>query len=202
MFGVDENVCMGFIDLCQGVEICGLVEQMVFDELMFCMMGDLFWVEYCEEVVFNSYLVVVMLDFKGLCYIICFNQMVSDLKNYYLGIDNWGFFLVMNLFSSCCCQYNYVQGWFYYVEYLILVILDNGVVVVMYVVCKVMVKVGDGNEIIFYEQMNYFFEEIIWFMVNILKVVSFLFYLRIFLWIEGVIIFVNGKKVVVNFEVG
>lgn len=37
MFGADENARMGSIDPRQGVETCGLVEQMASDELMLCM---------------------------------------------------------------------------------------------------------------------------------------------------------------------
>lgn len=40
MFGADENARMGSIDPRQGVETCGLVEQMASDELMLCMTGD------------------------------------------------------------------------------------------------------------------------------------------------------------------
>ena len=63
MFGADENARMGSIDPRQGVETCGLVEQMASDELMLCMTGDPLWAEHCEEVAFNSYPAAVMPDF-------------------------------------------------------------------------------------------------------------------------------------------
>ena len=104
---------MGSIDPRQGVETCGLVEQMASDELMLCMTGDPLWAEHCEEVAFNSYPAAVMPDFKGLRYITCPNQTVSDSKNHHPGIDNRGPFLAMNPFSSRCCQHNHAQGWPY-----------------------------------------------------------------------------------------
>ena len=161
MFGADENARMGSIDPRQGVETCGLVEQMASDELMLCMTGDPLWAEHCEEVAFNSYPAAVMPDFKGLRYITCPNQTVSDSKNHHPGIDNRGPFLAMNPFSSRCCQHNHAQGWPYYAEHLILATPDNGVAAAMYAACKATVKVGDGNEISLHEQTNYPFEETI-----------------------------------------
>ena len=202
MFGADENARMGSIDPRQGVETCGLVEQMASDELMLCMTGDPLWAEHCEEVAFNSYPAAVMPDFKGLRYITCPNQTVSDSKNHHPGIDNRGPFLAMNPFSSRCCQHNHAQGWPYYAEHLILATPDNGVAAAMYAACKATVKVGDGNEISLHEQTNYPFEETIRFTVNTPKAVSFPFYLRIPSWTEGATIFVNGKKVAANPEAG
>ena len=141
MFGADENARMGSIDPRQGVETCGLVEQMASDELMLCMTGDPFWAEHCEEVAFNSYPAAVMPDFKGLRYITCPNQTVSDSKNHHPGIDNRGPFLAMNPFSSRCCQHNHAQGWPYYAEHLILASPDNGIAAAMYAACKATVKV-------------------------------------------------------------
>ena len=93
MFGADENARLGYIDPRQGVETCGLVEQMASDEIMLRMTGDPLWAEHCEEVAFNSYPVAVMPDFKALRYITCPNHVVSDSKNHHPGIDNRGPFL-------------------------------------------------------------------------------------------------------------
>ena len=111
MFGADENARLGYIDPRQGVETCGLVEQMASDEIMLCMTGDPMWAEHCEEVAFNSYPAAVMPDFKALRYITCPNHAISDSKNHHPGIDNRGPFLSMNPFSSRCCQHNHAQGW-------------------------------------------------------------------------------------------
>mgnify|MGYP000358663392 FL=1 len=42
MFGADENARMGYIDPRQGVETCGMVEQMASDEIMLKITGDPF----------------------------------------------------------------------------------------------------------------------------------------------------------------
>lgn len=196
MFGADENARMGFIDPRQGVETCGMVEQMASDELLLCMTGDPFWAENCEDVAFNSYPAAVMPDFKALRYITSPNQIVSDAKNHHPGISNSGPFLAMNPFSSRCCQHNHAQGWPYYTEHLILATPDNGVVAALYGACKATVKVGsNGDEITLSEQTVYPFEESIRFMVETDKPVAFPFYLRIPTWTEDAVILVNGEKV-------
>ena len=198
MFGADENARMGSIDPRQGVETCGLVEQMASDELMLCMTGDPFWAEHCEEVAFNSYPAAVMPDFKGLRYITCPNQTVSDSKNHHPGIDNRGPFLSMNPFSSRCCQHNHAQGWPYFSEHLILATPDNGIAAAIYAACKATVKVGNGKEIVLHEETNYPFEEGIKFTVSTDEKVDFPFYLRIPSWTEGAEVRVNGKKISVK----
>jgi hypothetical protein len=55
MFGADENARMGYIDPRQGVETCGMVEQMASDEIMLRFTGDPYWAENCEDVAFNTY---------------------------------------------------------------------------------------------------------------------------------------------------
>ena len=43
MFGADENARKGYTDPRQGVETCGMVEQMASDEMLARMTGDPFW---------------------------------------------------------------------------------------------------------------------------------------------------------------
>lgn len=195
MFGADENARMGFIDPRQGVETCGLVEQMASDEIMLCLTGDPMWAEHCEEVAFNSYPAAVMPDFKALRYITCPNHTVSDSKNHHPGIDNNGPFLAMNPFSSRCCQHNHAQGWPYFSEHLVLATPDNGIATAIYAACKANVKVGEGKEITLHEETNYPFEESIAFTVSTAGKVSFPFYLRIPSWTKGAQVRVNGKSV-------
>lgn len=203
MFCADENARMGFIDPRQGVETCGLVEQMASDELMLCMTGDLFWAENCEDIAFNSYPAAIMPDFKALRYITCPNQVISDSKNHHPGIDNQGPFLAMNPFSSRCCQHNHAQGWPYYAEHLILATPDNGIASILYAACKAIVKVGKkGNEISIHEQTNYPFEESVKFTINTSEVVRFPFYLRIPSWTKNTRLFVNGELLSVNPNAG
>lgn len=195
MFGADENARMGYIDPRQGVETCGMVEQMASDEIMLCITGDPFWAEHCEEVAFNTYPAAVMPDFKALRYLTCPNHTVSDAKNHHPGIDNSGPFLAMNPFSSRCCQHNHAQGWPYYSEYLVLATPDNGAAIGLYAACKATLKVANGQEITIDEQTNYPFEEEIDFTVNTSKDTKFPLYLRIPSWSNQAEVAINGKKV-------
>ncbi|HWJ27618.1 MAG TPA: beta-L-arabinofuranosidase domain-containing protein, partial [Flavisolibacter sp.] len=118
MFGADEDARKGYADPRQAVETCGMVEQMASDEILAGITGDPFWADHCEEVAFNTYPAAVMPDFKGLRYLTAPNMVVSDSKNHSPGIQNNGPFLMMNPFSSRCCQHNHAQGWPYYSEHL------------------------------------------------------------------------------------
>lgn len=195
MFGADENARMGYIDPRQGVETCGLVEQMASDEIMLRMTGDPMWAEHCEEVAFNSFPAAVMPDFKALRYITSPNMVVSDSKNHHPGIDNQGPFLSMNPFSSRCCQHNHAQGWPYFAENLILATPDNGVAAAIYSACKATVKVADGKTVTIHEQTDYPFSEQLQFTVGTKKKVAFPFYLRIPSWADGSEVKVNGTMV-------
>ena len=195
MFGSDENCRMGYIDPRQGVETCGMVEQMASDEIMLRMTGDPFWAEHCEDVAFNTYPAATMPDFKALRYITCPNHVISDSKNHHPGTDNSGPFLAMNPFSSRCCQHNHAQGWPYYTEHLVLATPDNGAALALYASCKATMKVGDGQQIAIHEETNYPFDEVIRLTVQTDKEVEFPLYLRIPTWANQAQIHINGQKV-------
>ena len=202
MFGADELARMGYIDPRQGVETCGMVEQMASDEIMLCLTGDPMWAEHCEEVAFNSYPAAVMPDFKALRYITCPNQIASDSKNHAPGICNNGPFFSMNPFSSRCCQHNHAQGWPYYAEHLVLATPDNGMAVALYAACRATVKVGKGKEVVLTEVSNYPFEEGVSFTMGMTENVEFPFYLRIPSWTKGASVRVNGRPVGVKLVPG
>ena len=132
MFGGDENCRPGYGDPRQAVETCGMVEQMLSDEMLFQISGDPFWADHCENVAFNTYPAAVMPDFSALRYLTAPNMVVSDSKNHSPGIDNSGPFLVMNPFSSRCCQHNHSHGWPYFNKSLWMATPDNGVCAAMY----------------------------------------------------------------------
>lgn len=194
MFGSDENARLGYIDPRQGVETCGIVEQMASDEIMLRMTGDPFWAEHCEEVAFNTYPAAVMPDFKALRYITSPNHVVSDSENHHPGIANAGPFLAMNPFSSRCCQHNHAFGWPYFAENLVLATPDNGIAVAIYSACKATVKVADGHEVVLHEQTRYPFEETVGFTLHTGSEVAFPMYFRIPSWAEGASVAVNGKR--------
>lgn len=197
MFGGDENSRLGYIDPRQGVETCGMVEQMASDEIMLRFTGDPVWAENCEDVAFNTYPAATTADFKALRYITSPNMVQSDSENHAPGIQNNGPFLSMNPFSSRCCQHNHSQGWPYYAENLIYATPDDGAAVVMYASCEATVKVADGRSITLTEETNYPFDETIALTVSKGKA-EFPLYLRIPSWTDAAEVSINGERVAVK----
>ncbi len=193
MFGGDENCRPGYGDPHQGVETCGLVEQMLSDELLLQITGDPFWADQCETVAFNSYPAAVLPDFRGLRYLTAPNMVVSDAKNHSPGIQNAGPFLMMNPFSSRCCQHNHSMGWPYFTKHLWLATPDNGLCAAVYSASEVTAQVGAGTRVRLTEETQYPFEENIHFTVRLEKTTSFPLYLRLPAWCQTATVAVNGK---------
>ncbi|WP_286858117.1 MULTISPECIES: beta-L-arabinofuranosidase domain-containing protein [Sphingobacterium] len=194
MFGADENARPGYTDPRQGVETCGMVEQMASNEILLGITGDPFWADHAEEVAFNTYPAAVTADFKALRYITSPNMSISDSHNHAPGIDNNGPFLMMNPFSSRCCQHNHSQGWPYYAEHLYMATNDNGVAAVLYAASHADIKVGDNQKIQIKQASNYPFEESIRFTIGTNgKAADFPFYLRIPAWAKQAQVKINGK---------
>ncbi|HAK30744.1 MULTISPECIES: beta-L-arabinofuranosidase domain-containing protein [Sphingobacterium] len=195
MFGADENARPGYTDPRQGVETCGMVEQMASNEILLGITGDPFWADHAEEVAFNTYPAAVTADFKALRYITSPNMTISDSHNHAPGIDNNGPFLMMNPFSSRCCQHNHSQGWPYYAEHLYMATNDNGVAAVLYAASKAEINVGNKQAIQIRQESNYPFEESLRFEIGTHgKTVDFPFYLRIPAWEKQAKVTVNGKS--------
>jgi len=197
MFGADEDARKGFTDPRQAVETCGMVEQMSSDEILTGITGDPLWADNCENVAFNTYPAAVMPDFKGLRYLTAPNMVVSDSKNHSPGIENAGPFLMMNPFSSRCCQHNHSQGWPYYEEHLWMATPDNGLAAILYNSSEVTAKVGDrsGHTVRLRQITNYPFDEHIKIEVNAASPVKFPLYLRIPGWCDNATVSINGKEV-------
>ncbi len=198
MFGSDENCRNGYVDPRQGTETCGFVEQMLSDEILMAQTGDLLWMENLEDVAFNSLPAAYTEDMKALRYITCPNQVQSDSRNHSPGIQNGGPFMMMNPFSSRCCQHNHGMGWPYYAENLVLASADGGAALLIYGDCQVTMKVADGETVVLDEQTHYPFEQDVTLTVGGLKknkTVSFPIYLRIPTWTQGAHVTVNGKTV-------
>jgi len=197
MFGADEDARKGFTDPRQAVETCGMVEQMSSDEILTGITGDPLWADNCENVAFNTYPAAVMPDFKGLRYLTAPNMVVSDSKNHSPGIENAGPFLMMNPFSSRCCQHNHSQGWPYYEEHLWMATPDNGLAAILYNSSEVTAKVGDrsGHTVRLRQITNYPFDERIKIEVNAASPVKFPLYLRIPGWCDNATVSINGKEV-------
>lgn len=192
MFGGDENCRPGYDDPRQAIETCGIVEQMLSDEMLFQISGDAFWADHCEEVAFNTYPAAVMPDFRALRYLTAPNMVVSDAKNHAPGIDNGGPFLMMNPFSSRCCQHNHSHGWPYFSKSLWMATPDNGVCAALYSASEVQVKVGDGTIARIAEDTHYPFADTIRFKVSVTQPVGFPLYLRLPAWCAAPALTING----------
>src|SRR6266496_586977 len=200
MFGADENARKGFDDPRQAIETCGMVEQMASDEILTGITGDPMWADNCEDVAFNTYPAAVMPDFKALRYLTAPTMVVSDSKNHSPGIQNEGPFLMMNPFSSRCCQHNHSQGWPYYTEHLWMATPDNGIAAILYNSSEVTLKVGPGKDhvVTLKQTTNYPFDEHIKIEVNAESAVNFPLYLRIPNWCNNASVTINGKTININ----
>ena len=192
MFGADEDARKGHTDPRQAVETCGMVEQMASDEMLARITGDPFWADHCEDVAFNTYPAAVMPDFKSLRYLTSPNMAVSDSLNHSPGIQNSGPFLMMNPFSSRCCQHNHSQGWPYYAENMWMATPDNGLAVMLYNSCDVTAKVGDGKSVTLKEETHYPFDDKINITIVDANNINFPLYIRIPDWCDNASIKING----------
>ena len=196
MFGADENARKGYDDPRQAVETCGMVEQMTSDQLLLQMTGDAKWAENCEDVAFNTFPAAFMPDYRSLRYLTAPNMVVSDSRNHAPGIANEGPFLMMNPFSSRCCQHNHAAGWVYYAENAWMATPDDGLAAQLYVEGVVTAKVAAGQTVSVEENTHYPFDENIEFTVKTKgRAVNFPLYLRLPAWCTGARVEVNGQPV-------
>ncbi|UOB18456.1 beta-L-arabinofuranosidase domain-containing protein [Abyssalbus ytuae] len=203
MFGADENARPGYDDPRQGIETCGVVEQMNSDEHLLRITGDTFWADHVEEVAFNTLPATMMPDLKSLRYITSPNMVLNDDKNHRPGIMNQGPFLMMNPFSSRCCQHNHGQGWPYLVENAWMATPDNGLAAVLYVPSEVKARVADNKEIEIVSNTHYPFEEDLKFVLTVPEgEVHFPLYLRIPSWSDKKKLKINDKEVEIPAESG
>ncbi len=202
MFGGDEVCRPGYADPRQAVETCGMVEQMFSDELLVQMSGDPSWADNCENVAFNSYPAALTEDMRALRYLTAPNLVVSDAKNHAPGINNGGPFLLMNPFSSRCCQHNHSMGWPYFTKHLWLATPDNGLCADVYSASEVTAQVGNGTHVRIAEATHYPFEQTIAFTIQADQSVTFPLYLRIPGWSKTAAVSVNGQPQSVQPEAG
>jgi hypothetical protein len=202
LFGADENARKGYDDPRQAVETCGMVEQMTSDQLLLQFTGDACWADNCEDVAFNTFPAAFMPDYRSLRYLTAPNMIVSDSRNHAPGIANEGPFLMMNPFSSRCCQHNHSAGWAYYAANCWMATPDNGLAAQLYVAGDVTAQVGDGTNVTISTETHYPFEEGITFTVQTPHAVTFPLYLRIPAWCTNASISVNGKRMATKTTTG
>ena len=194
MYGADENARKGYDDPRQGAETCSFAEQMTSDGILTCITGDVMWADNAEDVMFNSFLAAFTPDMKSLRYITSPNMVLADGRNHHPGIDNAGPFLMMNPFSSRCCQHNHSHGLPYYIGNMVMATNDNGLLANLYGSATINAKVGKKVGVELKMQSNYPFEEVIRFDVNPAKTVAFPLYLRVPAWCEGASVKINGTE--------
>lgn len=202
MYGADENARPGYDDPRQAIETCGIVEQMNSNENLLCITGDNFWADHTENVAFNTYPASTMPDFKSLRYLTAPNMVLCDDQNHSPGIDNAGPFLMMNPFSSRCCQHNHGQGWPYFAENLWLATPDNGVFAALYCESKVNVKVGKGTNVEISETTRYPFDSTMLFVMKMDSPEEFPLYLRVPKWCAGAKVKINGTAFATTAKAG
>jgi len=202
MWGGDENSRQGYDDPRQAIETCGMVEQMTSDQMLLRFTGDNQWADNCEDVAFNTFPAAFMPDYKSLRYLTAPNMVISDGKNHAPGIDNSGPFLMMNPFSSRCCQHNHAAGWVYYAENAWMATPANGLAAQFYTAGVITAKAGDGSEVVITENTKYPFEEEVNFSVAVPHQLTFPLYLRIPAWCKTPAVYVNGHKMKISAEPG
>ena len=107
--------------------------------------GDTMWAENSENVAFNSLPAAFTPDYRALRYLTAPNMVVSDAENHAPGVANTGPFLLMNPFSSRCCQHNHTSGWPNYAETAWMATSDGGLAAVLYAPGEVTAKTVGGE---------------------------------------------------------
>ena len=193
MFGADENARPGHDDPHQATETCGFVEQIMSNAHMTLLTADPAWAANSEDVAFNSLPAALMPDHRALRYLTAPNMIVSDAKNHAPGIANDGPFLLMNPFSSRCCQHNHSSMWVNLLEGAWFATPDRGLLASIYHEGTVKAKVGDGTEVSVVTRSHYPFEEHVALTVEASHAVAFPLYLRVPEWAHGATVTVSGK---------
>ena len=195
MFGSDENARPGHDDPHQATETCGFVEQLLSNDVLTEITADPKWAANSEDVAFNSLPAALMPDARALRYLTAPNMVVSDAENHAPGIANGGPFLLMNPFSSRCCQHNHSSAWVNYLEGSWMATPDNGLAALMFHEGTVTAKVGDGTTVSLASATKYPFEDEVTMTVDAPKVTRFPLYLLIPAWAKGATVTANGERV-------
>ena len=198
MFGADENARTGYYDPRQAIETCGVVEQMLSDEVLLGITGDTFWADHIEEVAFNTLVASFMPDYRSLRYLVSPNLVRSNRRNHAPGIENIGPMFVMNPLSHRCCQHNHSVAWPRFVEHLWMATPDNGICAPLYGPSSVRAKVADGVEVHIEESTRYPFEEETTLKIDLPQPATFPLYLRIPNWCMESEVRVNETPVAEN----
>lgn len=186
MFGGDEICRDRYTGPRQMIETCGIVEEMLSDELLLSITGDPKWAERCEDVAFNSLPAAFTADMKCLRYLTAPNMPQSDHTSKAPGIANGGDMLGMNPHIHRCCQHNGGHGWPYFNNHLWYATAGDGLAAMMYSPCTVTAKVAGGVEVTIHETARYPYEDSIEFEIELVEQARFPLYLRVPAWADTV----------------
>lgn len=193
MFGSDENARPGHDDPHQATETCGFVEQILSNDMMLAITGDPKWVANTENVAFNSMPAAFTADYRALRYLTAPNMVVSDAADHSPGIANGGPFLLMNPFSSRCCQHNHSSAWVNFLEGTWMATQDNGLAALLFTEGTVKAKVAHGEEVSISSVTKYPFEDTVQMKVSTKSAVEFPLYVLIPEWAAGATVKAGGE---------
>jgi hypothetical protein len=202
MYGGDENCRPGFSGPRQAIETCGIVEEMLSDEILLGITGALRWADQCERVAFNSLPASMTADLKALRYLTAPNQPQSDHVSKAPGVQNGGPMFCLNPHDHRCCQHNAGHGWPYFVQHLWFATPGNGLAAVLYAPGEVKARVGSGTEVRVLATTRYPFEETVALTLAAPKAETFPLHLRIPEWCETPVIKLNGERLQVQARPG
>lgn len=202
LYGSDENCRPGFVGPRQAVETCGMVEEMLSDEILLGITGEVKWADQCENVAFNSLPASMTSDLKALRYLTSPNLPQSDHVSKAPGVQNGGPMFHMDPHNHRCCQHNAGHGWPYFVQHLWYATPDQGLAAVLYSPCRVTAKVGQGTQVTVAENTRYPFDETISLSITAPQPERFPLYLRIPGWCDRPVLKLNGQPVQVAAKAG
>ncbi len=184
MFGADENAREGYTDPRQATETCGFVEQLGSNVTMTEITANPKWTANSENVAFNSLPAAFTSDYKALRYLTAPNMAVSDGANHAPGIDNGGPFLIMNPFTSRCCQHNHSSAWVNFLEGTTMATQDDGLAILTPTDGSVTAKVGSGSIVTLRTKTKYPFDGTAVVTVATRKPVRFPLYVLVPAWTD------------------
>lgn len=184
MFGADENAREGYTDPRQATETCGFVEQLGSNVTMTEITANPKWTANSENVAFNSLPAAFTSDYKALRYLTAPNMAVSDGANHAPGIDNGGPFLIMNPFTSRCCQHNHSSAWVNFLEGTTMATQDDGLAILTPTDGSVTAKVGSGSTVTLRTKTKYPFDGTAVVTVATRKPVRFPLYVLVPAWTD------------------
>jgi len=194
MFGADENARPGYTGPRQGIETCGIVEQMLSNEILLAITGDPFWAEHCETVALNTLPAALTADLKSLHYITSPNLVLCDAEEKKPGVQIHSPVFLYSAHKHRCCQHNWGHGWPYFTHSLWFATPGNGLAATMYAPSQVTAKVGAGQEVTIVEKTRYPFDETVTLTIHIDGPTRFPLFLRIPDWCAHPRLTVAGKE--------